>query len=206
MSPPNPPPPTSLLVRAADQNITLSQDESKALAEHIAKKDFSLAPRTSAEFLQLYLNGYTTSEIQKLNPGFKLGIIVAARVEYEWDRHKTEYIQTLMSQTRESVTKSQLEAVRFAADGMTVYHKVLGLAFKKYLQSGRTEDLGDFADSMNIKNYKEFVSLLMTLTGQENQKKVSGEIHHTVGGTGKTVDIGKIDGSDLLRFLEEGKK
>lgn len=106
-----------------------------------------------------------------------------------------------MTQTRESVQKSQLEAVRFAADGMSVYHRILGTAFKKYLQSGREEDLGDHLGQINIRNYKEYVNLLMQLTGQDSSKKVSGEIHHTVEQS-KTIDVGKIDGSDLLKFME----
>lgn len=153
----------------------------------------------------MFLNGYTCEEIQKMNPGFKLGIIVHARVEHEWDRHKSEYINTLLTQTRETVQKAQLEAVRFAADGMTVYHRVLGAAFKRYLQTGREEDLGkQNLDSMNIKTYREYVGLLRELTGQDKKSQVSGEIVHTVEQpkSEKVIDVSATDGSDLLKAIE----
>lgn len=193
-----------VIQKLENSGIALSPNERSALDLHLKNGDHPLSPKTSAEFLQLFLNGYTTSEIQKLNPGFKLGIIVNARIEHDWDKHKSEYINVLMTQTRETVQKSQLEAIRFAADGMTVYHKILGTAFKKYLQSGREEDLGDYAGQINIRNYKEYVSLLMQLTGQDNAKKVSGEIHHTLESqsTAKTIDVGSVAGSDLLKLME----
>lgn len=154
--------------------------------------------------MQLFLNGYSLTDIQKLNPGFTLGIIAAARVEHEWDRHKNEYINQLMTYSRESVLKVQLEAVRFVGDALTVYRRILGDAFKKYIQTGRVEDLGEAVEQINIKNYKEYVSLFMTLTGQENQKRVSGEITHTMDGpTTKTVNVGEVDGQDLLKLLDQ---
>lgn len=183
----------------------LSPDEKRALELYETSDGIPLSPATSAQFLNLYLNGYTTSEIQKMNPGFKLGIIVQAKVNHEWDRHKAEYINVLMTQTRESVQKTQLEAIRFASDGMAVHQRVLGNAFKRYLQTGNEEDLGPHKDSINIKTYKEYVALLLQLTGQDAKKQVSGEINHTVkvdDGT-KTIDAATIDGSDLLKLMDK---
>ena len=189
----------------AEKQVELSPREKSALELHLASSEIPLAPKTSAEFLALYLNGYTTEEIQKMNPGFKLGIIVHARLTHDWDRHKREYIDTLMTQTRETVQKTQLEAVRFASDAMTVYHRVLGAAFKKYLQSGREEDLGkEFLGQMNIRNYKEFVALLLQLTGQDTKKQVSGEIVHKVQDSVETIDITAANGSDILKVMEIG--
>jgi vacuolar-type H+-ATPase subunit C/Vma6 len=200
-----------LLEKAQERGIVLSPRERGALELHVGSSEIPLAPKTSAEFLALFLNGYTTEEIQKLNPGFKLGIIVHARIEHEWDRHKQEYVDTLLTQTRETVQKTQLEAIRFASDGMTVYHRVLGAAFKKFLQSGKEEDLGKAnLDTMNIKTYREYVTLLRELTGQDAKKQVSGEIVHTIERSNeKTIDAAAADGSDLLKVLEavaSGKK
>jgi len=193
-----------VLQKLENSGVILSPQERSALELHVESNEFSLSPKTSAEFLQLFLNGYSTSDIQKLNTGFKLGIVVAARVEHEWDRHRTEYINQLMTYSRDSVLKVQLEAVRFVGDALTVYRRILGDAFKKYIQTGKTEDLGEKGlEQINIKNYKEYVSLFMSLTGQDNQKKVSGEIHHTADPSMKTVDVGTSDGADLLRLLDK---
>ena len=183
----------------------LSAEEKSALALYNESKDASIAlsPHTSAQFLELFLQGYSTKDIQKMNQGFKLGLIVKARVEHDWDKYKAEYIETLMSHTKNTVQKAQLEAVRFAADGMAVYHKVLGEAFKKYLQTGNKDDLGEHSSQINIRNYREYVSLLMQLTGQDNSKKVSGEITHKVQNGPTPVDAQVIDGAELLRRLDQ---
>lgn len=183
----------------------LAPDERRALELYETTDGVPLSPVTSAQFLNLFLNGYTTSEIQKMNPGFKLGIIVQARVNHEWDKHKSEYINVLMTQTRESVQKTQLEAIRFASDGMAVHQRVLGNAFKRYLQTGNEEDLGPHKDHINIRNYKEYVALLLQLTGQDSKKQVSGEINHNVkvdDGT-KTIDAAVIEGSELLKLMDK---
>ena len=195
-----------LLQKLEKSGVLLAAPERAALEEYEKSGEYPLSPRTSAEFLQLFLQGYSTAEIQKLNPGFVLGIIVAARVEHEWDRHRADYINGLLSQTRETVQKTQLEAIRFASDGMTVYHRLVGAKFKKFLQSGREEDLGELSKDISIKNYREYAGLLLQLTGQDNNKKVSGEIHHTMEPQVKPVDVSEIDGADLLKWLDEKNK
>lgn len=152
--------------------------------------------------MQLFLQGYTTREIQKLNPAFKLGIIVKARLEHGWDHQKSEYIDTLMTQTRESVQKTQLEAIRFASDGMAVHQRVLGNAFKRYLQTGDENDLGAHKDQISIRNYKEYVALMLQLTGQD-KKQVSAEIVHKNEPLGKLVDAETTSGTDLLALMDK---
>ncbi len=185
------------------QTAVLSPEEQGALDLYRNSPDASvgLAPSTSAQFLQLYLQGYTCKEIQKQNPGFKLGLIVRARIEHGWDRQKSEYIDTLMTQTRESVQKTQLEAIRFASDGMAVHQRVLGQAFRRYLQTGDDEELGPLKDQINIRNYKEYVALMLQLTGQDKKQQVSAEIIHR-DSTMKVVDASAVSGSDILAMME----
>lgn len=197
--------PMTSLQKAQESNLVLSPREKSAveLYENSPESNVGLSPKTSSEFLQLYLAGYITEEIQKMNPGFKLGIIVKARIDHEWDRHKQEYIETLMTQTRETVLKTQLEAVRFSTDGMAVHQRVLGNAFKKYLQTGQLEDLGVHKDQINIRNYKEYVTLFMQLTGQDGKKQVTAEVTHKTEDPTKVIDVGGIDGSTLLELMDK---
>jgi hypothetical protein len=197
--------PMTALQKAQEKNLLLSPREKAQLElyENSPESNVGLSPKTSSEFLQLYLAGYITEEIQKLNPGFKLGIIVKARIEHEWDRHKQEYIETLMTQTRESVLKTQLEAVRFSSDGMAVHQKVLGNAFKKYLQTGDEGDLGPHKESINIRNYKEYVALFMQLTGQDGKKQVTAEVTHKTEDPTKVIDVSAVDGSTLLEMMDK---
>lgn len=132
-----------------------------------------------------------------------MGIIVRARIDFEWDRHKNEYIQTLMVQTRESAAKTQLEAIRFASDGMAVHQQVLGNAFKRYLQTGNEDDLGPHKDAINIRNYKEYTALFLQLTGQDGKKAVDPAPPSTVDQTMKTVDSATTEGADLLKMMDK---
>lgn len=181
----------------------LTPDEKSALARQVENNLPPLSPKTSSDFLALYLNGYTCAEIQKMNPGFTLGIIVQARIDHKWDHHKAEYIDTLMTQTRETVQKTQLEAVRFASDGMTVYHRLLGQAFRKYLQSGREEDLGDNIGPISVKTYREYVNLFMQLTGQDGEKKSDLPIPVKNEAGVKIIDVAATEGADLLKALDK---
>lgn len=151
--------------------------------------------------MQLFLQGYSLKDIQKLNPGYKLGLLVQARLDHEWDRHKAEYIEGLMGQTAMRVQKSQLEAIQLATDAVAVHQRVLGSAFKKFLQTGLESDLGpNFKDQINLRNLKEWTALLMTLTGQDKQKQqVVGEITHKVEG----LDPAAQDGAALLMAMDK---
>lgn len=139
-----------------------------------------------------------------MNPGFKLGIIVLTRIQHDWDRHRAEYVQTLMTNTRETAAKVQLEAIRFASDAMAVHQRVLGNAFKKYLQTGNEDDLGPHKDAINIRNYKEYTGLFLQLTGQDKEKKVTGDIHHTHTSAPdmRTIDA-SLDGADILKMMDK---
>jgi len=155
----------------------LSEREQEAYNKYMHERGAPLAPSTAAKFFELYLNGHGCSEIQKLNPSFPLGLIVKARLDYEWDRARQDYILDLMKGIRTKVQQSQLEAIAFAADAMSTFHKLAGDKFKKFLQTGDASELGEY--KFNFRNYKEFVEMLMKMTGQDSVKsKVSGEIYH----------------------------
>lgn len=116
----------------------------------------------------LFLQGYSTEEILRLNPNYGsigLGLIVRARIEHEWDRLRDEYIGDLMLTVRQTVEKATLESIQFAADGMAVYRKLVGDRFKRFLQTGNPEDLGDLKD-MSFKTYKDLSAILRELTSE----------------------------------------
>lgn len=156
----------------------LTKEEQDALKKYNDAKLPPLSPKTSADLLQLFLQGYGCVEISKMNPGFGLGIIVKARAEHGWDQQREEYTEALMSQTRESLQRAQLEAKRFAADGIAVYHKLVGDKFRKFLQTGDEKVLGDDM-KMSLKTYKEFLTILETLN-KVKTPEISGTIGHKI--------------------------
>lgn len=128
-----------------------------------------LSPTTAAQLFSLFLQGYSIDTLVKQNPNYgslALGLISQARIEYGWDVERETYIRSLMDSTRVANEKSTLESLQFAQDAMAVYHRLVGDKFKKYLQSGKEEDLGEFA-GMSFATYLKFVDLFRTMSGKD---------------------------------------
>lgn len=201
-------PPESALVRA---ERVLTPRELEAYRKYLESGKAPLAPSTSASFFQLFLQGHTCEEIAKLNPAFGLGIIVRARVEHDWDQQRLDHVQHLLDNIRQVVQTAQLGAVQFVAEGLAVYQKMAGEKFQKYLQSGKIEDLGDFKD-MSFKTYKDLLEMLLKLTGQDANKKVSGvvEHRHTVEAPPQATRVDRPmsagDANDFLARFDKGSK
>ena len=157
----------------------LNPTEKRAYLEYVSKQKPPLSPKTSAELFNLFLNQASCEEIARLNPGMGLGAIVRARVDLNWDEKREVYLEMLHDSTKLKAGKTQLEAIDFATNFMSVYHKMFNDKFKKYLQTGNPEDLGDF-EHMSFKQYKDNVEMLLKLTGQDTQQRVSGTITHKV--------------------------
>lgn len=188
----------------------LTPRELEAYRKYVDSGKPPLAPSTSASFFSLYLQGHTCEEISRLNPAFGLGIIVRAKVDFDWDQQRIEHIQHLLDNMRQVVQGAQLSAVQFVAEGLAVYQKRAGTAFQKYLQSGKDEDLGDYKD-MTFKTYKELLELLLKLTDQQPAQRVQGlvEHRHTVEAAVVPVQINKPfsanDASDFLAQFDKPK-
>lgn len=198
------------------EKLNLTTREKEAYEKYVNKEGHALAPKTAVELYQLFLVGYNCEEIHRLNNALDLGLIVKARIDYNWDLKKQEYMDSLLTGVNEKVKKAQVEAVDFSTNLMSVYHKMWNDKFKKYLQSGKEEDLGDFRN-ITYKNYKDNIEMMMKLTGQDvtTKSNVSGEIIHTHKTEGKDVidaqaiDINKPispdDASSLLKMLDPKK-
>jgi hypothetical protein len=193
-----------ILAKAPD---VLSPRELEA-ARKLGSAD-KLSPQTAAQLFVLYCQGYDSEQIATQNPSYGskgLGLIARARIEFDWDGEKSRYLQGLMSKVRETVEKSTMESIQFASDGMAVFHKMAGTKFRKYLQTGNSDDLGEFAN-LTFKQYRDFVSLLQTLTGQDQEKhRVDGEVVHRHVEEQDYKDPAPVPKfEDVLKMLEEGK-
>jgi hypothetical protein len=185
------------------ESLGLTESERKAYEKYVSECRPPLSTKTAADMFELYLSGSSCEEIAKLNPGMGLGIIVRARVDNDWDSKKEEYLSTLYQKTREIYQKTQLEAVEFAAISMSVYRKLWGDKFKKFLQDGKAENLEDF-QFMSLKQYKDFAEMLLKLTGQENTQKqhLTGEVVHRVAPTTTNSKLTPKDAADILKIID----
>lgn len=165
----------------------LNDKELEAYTAFCASKQPSISPVTAAKMFGLYINGSDCTEIKKLSPGFDLGQIVHAKVLGNWDVLKEEHLERLLLEVRGRVQQVQLETIMVVADALSATNKANSDAIKKFLLTGDNSELrGTIADSLNAKNYKELIDLIMKLTGQDVQK-VKSEVQHTVVDAGVSV-------------------
>jgi len=75
-----------------------------------------------------------------------LGLVVRARIEFDWDLQRDEHSRELMAQVRLGAMQAVQESVRFSADGMAVFHRLVGDRFRQFLQSGDKEDLSELGN------------------------------------------------------------
>lgn len=197
---------TALSLKQVEQSLTPKELEAYQKYNEAGKPP--LSPATSANFLRLYLLGHDCVEIAELNPGFGLGIIVKARVEHGWDKHKEEHLDALLTDMRRIVQQTQVEAVRFVGVSMAAFQKLTGEKFQKYIQTGDTTHLGDLKD-MGFKQYKDLIEMHLKLTGQDTTKKVSGEVLHRHVQEDKNLPAVRVDkpmkaqeADDLLKLIE----
>lgn len=182
----------------------LTPKELEAYRKYLESGKPPLALSTSNSFFALFLNGHTCEEIAKLNPGMGLGIVVRARVDFDWDKQREEHIQGLLGNIRQTVQKTQLEGIRFVSDAITAYQKLAGEKFQRYLQTGKVEELGDLKE-MSFKTYKDLLELMMKLTGQTQEQKVTH--HHKVESAKPAGDrpMSTIEAADFLKDFDEKK-
>jgi hypothetical protein len=145
------------------------------------KGGYPLAPTVQAQLFNLYLNGSSCEEIQRLNPNFSLGMIARAKVDGLWDERREAHVRELLETVRERVQQVQLESVSFTADLLASANKMFGDRLKRYIQTGDPNELGDLKID-SLKQYKDAVDLLLKLTGQdrENKMTVKGEVKQTL--------------------------
>ncbi|MHA1860983.1 MAG: hypothetical protein ACTSVM_01625 [Candidatus Ranarchaeia archaeon] len=132
------------------------------------KTEGILAGSTARTFFELFLNGHTTKEIYNQNKSFPWGMIIDARIRYDWDKERDVYTRELFTGVRQKLIKNQIESVHMLADLLAATHKNIGGRLKKYLQTGDETLIKDI-NLTSIHSYGKTVALLMKMTGQEKE-------------------------------------
>lgn len=153
----------------------LSAVEYQTLTSYIKNDGKELALITANKFFELYINGNSIEQIQELNPSFYTECIQWARVKYNWDKAKEDYINRLQRGIADKVLKAQLEATSLYADIISATVKKHGTRLKKYLQSGDVKDLAGVMQIDNIAQLGKVVEGLQKVTGQDRNIKVTKE-------------------------------
>jgi hypothetical protein len=159
--------------------VNLDEREAFAYRVWLGKNEAPISPSTQGQMFQLYLQGKNCEEIRRLNPGFQLGAIVAARVAGKWDVERTRYLETLFAGIRQRVQQSAMETTDAICDLLAAKNKFMRDRVLRFIQTG-DESLVESLKLGDIKAYKELVEALMKITGQDQNKKVSGTLNVSV--------------------------
>lgn len=187
-----------------DQKSQNEAEEFKAYQEWKLTGKLPIPLEVALKMYELYLNYYEINEIYRINGGkFPLGQIVDAKLRYEWDKMREKQISIMHSNITDRVIKTKNDSIVQVSDFIAAFHKRWGDKLRQYLQTGDeqlVEDLG----LNNLKNYKELVSMLQTLTSETGKKadkkvKVEGTVTHVHEKSVK----GEITGKSSFDLLNE---
>lgn len=149
-----------------------SQKEIKTLQEYEAGGVRPLAPSLAGQMFSLFLEGYSCSDIAKLNKGLTEGDILYARKKYNWDVERDHYMIQLQNQTAQKVLKQKMESVEFLTNMLSVIHKEHKDVMLRFLQTGNVDDLPKIG---SLRTYKDVIETLAKITGEDSIKKVKFE-------------------------------
>jgi len=123
-----------------------------------------LSPKLQAELFNLFLQGNSYEQIQKVNPVLKLGQIVRAGVRSDWHNRRSLYLEGMLQGVRLKTQQVMGEGADFLADFMTAFHKLYGTKLKQYIQTGNESVLGDLKPT-NLSQYRMVLDLLLRTSG-----------------------------------------
>lgn len=188
----------------------LSPDEQLLVEKYANGGGYPVAKSTAISFFELYLRGSSCEEIQKINPGFKLGAILLARVEHDWDKIRDEYTASTQELIRRKVQSAQLEAVGMVSTMLSVAAKVSNEKYQRFLQTGDETELKGAMTIDNINSMVRMSETLLKLTGQDAKKGTSVNVNVSTSGNGvsntlETDAITPKQAAKLLEILEDAE-
>lgn len=161
---------TQELAKRPEDGWTEYEQEELKKWRRSSKDPAPLALSTSLKMYELFLIGHNCEEIGRANDGkFPLGMILDARLRYQWDRRRDAYVEQLYNEAGNVVKQRQIESALFLGDLLAASHKQHGDQLKKFLQTGDPKDLPDDLKVTSITTYKMAVDALMKVTGQDGK-------------------------------------
>lgn len=155
-----------------------TDDEARALNEwRESRTRPSLSPETGSHLFRLFVHGFSCDEIQQENKAYTLGQILEVRVRDRWDDRKDKYLDHLYGGVHARVRQTQMESVCFTTDLLAAAHRLYGDQLRKFIQSGREEDLGEARQLIqSLDAYRKVADVLLKMTGQDKDKEKRSDI------------------------------
>lgn len=186
----------------------LTIPEYNMMTAYIEKGGHPLAPQTAAAFYNLYLNGSDCREIHRLNSSFPYESVLWARVKYNWDAQRDEYVFQLQLGIKDKMVRAQLETASFLTDVLAAARKKHGDKIKKYLQTGNDADLGNAMNVDTIHGLLKAVEGLQKITGQDRETKIRKEetLNVNVNTTPADSTLSSDSAAKILSIVAEEKR
>lgn len=183
--------------------IKLDDKEAYALRHWQNSNQHEIGAAKRAEFLSLYLRGYSTDQIRKEHPTFTLGQIVHAKVIDRWDLAVLQYAERLRDSMINQVVLTTMETARTLVDTLSAVNKSIGKKARKYLETGNEADLPFPVDK--VREYQALIAAFQMVTGEKPKKievQTSNSPPETVQSSQNTYDSDDdSEESKVLAFL-----
>ena len=186
----------------------LSASEYNLVKAYIEKGGSQLAPETASKFFELFLNGSDIKEVWRLNKSFPIEAIHLARVKYDWDLKKDEYVMHLTDQVREKAVKAQLETTALLTDLLAATSKKNGDRLKKYIQTGDEKDLDGAMQIDSLMGLMKVIEGLGKITGADRVQKIDKKetVNVNINATSTTEDMTPETAAKILEALAESRR
>ncbi len=199
----------TLMITTKDQMVDLgfTDKEIEAYLAYKAANKPHIAAATALNFYHLFLEGFEPEKLAEKFPQWGLGAIVDARIRYQWDRRKVEYVNDLHRRVTSRAVKFQYESMDFMQNLAAVTHIKFNKEMMEYIQNPTKENIPNTMIH-SIREYKDLIAAMDQLTklGQPAVPVTPGE-HTTVNvvaENGSKVEISS--GSDLLKKMADLKR
>jgi len=186
----------------------LSEEEYTLVKKYLETGGKKLSTETAASFFSMYLNGYDTKEIYRLNKAFPYESILIARVTGDWDKEKEDYLNKLQENIKEKLLKAQLESINFLSDLLSATHKKHGDKIKKFLTSGNEKDLEGTMSVDSVSQLLKVVEGLNKVTGQDRPKANDTTINVNIDqrSVNNIASLSPEDSAKILNIVSESKR
>lgn len=186
----------------------LSEDENSLVTKYLSSGGKKLSSETITSFFSMYLNGYDTKEIHRLNKAFPIEAILIAKVTGGWDKQKEDYLGKLQDNIKEKLIKSQLESINFLADLVSATHKKHGDKIKKYLVSGNEKDLEGAMTVESIGQLLKVIEGICKITGQDKNKTNDTTVNVNIDqrAINNISSLSPEDSAKILNIMSESKR
>lgn len=150
----------------------LPLEEAESLYEYIESSKPGLSRTRSDALSTIYNLGYSCQDIHKMFPEYSLGLIVHAKVTYEWDLSKSELDTHLNNATVRQAQAVKSDSIRFLSELVTATHVKWRRDILRYLANPEREKAPDCLPN-SLSAYRDTVSALEELAalGPDVSKK-----------------------------------